>query len=358
MSGIEIEDVRIESIRPIKSPAQLKEEVPNQSKELIVRTRQEIRNILHGDDQQRLVMIVGPCSIHDPDAAIKYAQRLGKVRSQVEDDLLVVMRAYFEKPRTTVGWTGLVYDPHLDGSTDPVAGLSVSRRLLADINSEGIPCAVEFLDLITPQYFADTVSWGAIGARSTEDQTHRQLASGLSMTVGFKNSTGGNIQIAVEGMITAANPHTFFSIDNNGLPAEVRTKGNPDTHVVLRGGAGGSNYNEESVEEAIRVISNSGLLTDCNRPVMIDCSHGNSNKDHRRQPDAVYSVLEQIQSGRHRIMGLMIESNLREGRQNWAAGEPLKYGVSITDACIGWEETENLLLNCARKIQPKRFVLA
>lgn len=359
MHNIEgLDDVNIASIRSLKSPAQLKENIPNLNPAVIAITRHEITNILSGQNPNRLVMIVGPCSIHDVKAATDYSERLLSLRGSLEDELLIVMRTYFEKPRTTVGWKGLAYDPHLDGSSDASLGLTVSRQVLADINSTGMPCAVEFLDPITPQYFADLVSWAAIGARTTESQVHRQLASGLSMPVGFKNSTEGNIQIAVDAIKTATQGHTFFSISEEGLPSEVTTTGNPNTHLVLRGGSNSTNYDHASIDRATRLIKASGLLTEAKRPIMIDCSHGNSAKDHRRQPLVLMSVLEQIQAGQRRIMGFMIESNLYEGRQDYVADHPLRYGVSITDACISWEETERLLVDCARSVRPRTYASA
>ncbi len=348
-----IENTNISSIEPLKPPIELKREIVNRSASLIANTRQEIRDVLHGKDTKRLVMIVGPCSIHDPGSAIEYGERLFGLKDRLADELVIVMRTYFEKPRTTVGWTGLVYDPHLDGSSDAGTGLAVSRKLLADINGAGLPCAVEFLDPNTPQYFADLVSWGAIGARTTESQVHRQLVSGLSMPVGFKNSTEGDMKVAVDAMVTATSPHTFFGIDVNGQAAVVKTNGNPDTHIVLRGGNKGTNYDEASMAEAVSLIQERNLLAESSRPVMIDCSHGNSAKDHRKQSLVVKSVLP----GGNHTMGFMIESNIFEGRQNWVAGRQLQPGISITDACIGWEETERLLFECARMVQPRRYAV-
>lgn len=352
------EDTHLVSITPIETPIELKRRIVNDSPDLVLRTRQEIRDILHGQDNRRLLVDVGPCSVHNPKIAIEYAEKLSPLRRQLEDDLVIVMRTYLEKPRTTVGWTGLVYDPHLDGSSDAGKGLAVSRQILADVNKLGVPCAVEFLDPFTPQYFGDLVSWAAIGARTTESQIHRQLASGLSMPVGFKNSTEGNSNVAIDAMVAAASSHTFFGIDTYGRVAAVKTTGNPDTHLVLRGSSKGPNYDETSVNEAIILIQKRGLLTESNRPVMIDCSHGNSAKDHRRQLSVAENVLKQFQSGQQRIMGMMIESNLQEGHQKWVAGKQLNYGVSITDACIGWEETKRLLLDSAQTRQPKKYVLA
>lgn len=353
-----IEDINISSIEPIGSPYQLKTDIVNRNPELVVKTRQEIRDILHGQDAKRLQLTIGPCSVHDQEATLEYAQRLLALKNDLTDELLIVMRVYLEKPRTTVGWTGLAYTPNLDGLSDENNGMAVSRQLLADINSLGIPCAVEFLDPFTPQYYADLVSWAAIGARTTESQTHRQLASGLSMPVGFKNSTEGNIEIATNAIVAASNGHTFYSINVYGQLSLVTTNGNPDTHLVLRGSNTDTNYDEASIHKAINLIEKPGLLTESNRPIMIDCSHGNSAKDYKRQSSVAENVLEQFVSGQRRIMGMMIESNLKEGQQKLEKDKPLIYGVSVTDGCIGWEETEHLLLHAARSIYPKRYVLA
>lgn len=346
-----LENTRVTSIEPMITPRELKGAIVNSSIGLITETRHDIHKILHGQDTKRLLIIVGPCSIHDPEAAVEYAQRLARLSDQLKDELVIVMRTYFEKPRTTVGWTGLVYDPNLDGSSIVNTGLKVSRRLLADVNNSGISCAVEFLDPNTPQYFADMVSWAAIGARTTESQIHRQLASGLSMPVGFKNSTEGDIKVAIDAIVTAQNTHTFFGINEEGQIATVNTTGNPDTHIVLRGGNKGTNYDRESVRAAIELMQKRDLLQESSRPMMIDCSHGNSAKDYRRQTPVFEDVLEQVQIRGHRIMGIMIESNLEEGRQDWAPEKQLERGVSITDACISWEETKRLLVSCAQKLQ-------
>lgn len=353
-----LEDRNISSIEPIKSPFQLKKEIPNHSANLVSKTRQEISNILHGRDTRRLVMIVGPCSIHDPKPAIEYAQKLLQLKSQLEDDLVIVMRTYFEKPRTTVGWTGLAYEPLSDESKDGITGVATARQLLADINSLGLPCAVEILDPITPQYYGDFFSWGSVGARTPASSPHRKIVSGLSMPVGFKNSAEGSIKVAAEAMITASEKHIFFGINDYGLAAVVRTLGNRDTHVVLRGSDKGTNYDAASVNKALEFIDGINLLEESSRPIMIDSSHGNSTKNYKRQSVVVSNVLEQIQSGQRRIMGIMIESNLYEGQQGFTAGQDLIYGVSITDGCIGWEETERLVLNSARMMQPKKYVMA
>lgn len=351
-------NTRIVSISPIETPIQLKNRITSQSGDLVVKTRQEISDILHGRDTKRLVAVVGPCSIHNAEEAIEYASKLAIIKKQTEDDLLIVMRTYFEKPRTTTGWKGMVYAPRLDGPFKAGAGLAISRQTLADINNLGVPCAVEFLDPLSPQYLDDLVTWAAVGARTTESQIHRQLASGLSSPVGFKNSTDGNNKIAIDAMEAAASSHLFYSIDEYGYVAEVKTTGNPDTHLILRGSSKGVNYDEVSVNTVINQIKERGLLTESSRPVMVDCSHGNSTKDHKRQLNVAEDVLRQLQSGQRRIMGMMIESNLREGQQKWVAGKKLDYGISITDACIGWEETQRLLLDSARTIQPKRYAVA
>lgn len=354
--GKGIIDRNITAIEELKAPIRLMEEIPNHSTDLIDRTRGDIGKILRGEDPTRLLIIVGPCSIHDTKAALEYAERLNSLREKLADELLIVMRTYPEKPRTTVGWTGLVYDPHLDGSYAASTGLATSRQLLADINNLGLACAVELLDPITPQYLDDLVSWAAVGARTTESQIHRQLASGVSMPVGFKNSTEGDVKVAVDAMVAASTSHTFLGINLLGHAAVVETKGNPNTHLVLRGGNRGTNYDNGSINDAVSLLEERNLINESSRPVMIDCSHGNSAKDYRRQSLVAKSVLEQIQGGQRRIMGIMLESNLREGQQKWVNGKPLEYGVSITDACIGWEETEQLLKDCTRMVRPNRYL--
>lgn len=352
-----IDNVHVASMETIITPAVLREKIPNPNTSLVVRTRQEIADILHGRDPNRLLVVVGPCSIHDLDAASDYRKRLGGLKAELEDELVIVMRTYPEKPRTTVGWTGLAYAPDLEGPSNPDAGLTITRQLLADTNKAGLPCAVEFLDSFVPQYTADLVSWAAIGARTTESQPHRQLVSGLSMPVGFKNSTAGDVKVAVDAMVSAGSPHTFHGINGDGRAVIVNTNGNPDTHIVLRGGTRGTNYDEESILNAARAVRDRNLLTESSRPVMVDCSHGNSNKNHKNQPIVMLSVLDQATSRKH-LMGFMVESNINEGRQDWAPGKELKYGVSITDACIGWAETEQLLREAARSVYPKRYLSA
>jgi 3-deoxy-7-phosphoheptulonate synthase len=305
-----------------------------------------VRQIMQRKDD-RLLVIIGPCSIHDPAAAIEYAQRLRRVAAEVDDAVVVVMRTYFEKPRTTVGWKGLINDPHLDGSRDLPAGLELARRLLLDVNALGLPCATELLDPIVPQYIADLLAWVAIGARTTESQTHREMASGLSMPVGFKNGTDGGIKVALHAMISASHPHSFLGIDADGAVAVVETTGNPDRHIVLRGGARDANYGPAAIAAAAGLLVPEGI----ERPIMVDCSHDNSSKDYNRQPAVAGAVLAQVRAGDRRINGLMVESNLQPGRQDWIPERPLAYGVSITDACIGWADTETLLREMAAAVR-------
>ena len=341
-----VDNTHIKEISALKKPLDLKAEIPNNAIELVADSRREIADVLHGRDDHRLVIVVGPCSIHDTDVAAEYASRLMQLRERYSDELVVVMRTYFEKPRTTVGWTGLVYDPQLDGSEDIPTGIEVSRRLLQTITDLGMPCAVELLDPITPQYFADFFSWAAIGARTVESQVHRQLASGMSAPIGFKNSTDGRVDVAVHAMQSSERPHSFFSVNFEGELAMVRTNGNPDTHIVLRGGSNGTNYHADAVNDAVE----RGQSQDIRRPVMVDCSHGNSNKDHRRQPLVAREVLDQFSGGQNGIMGIMVESHINEGRQDWKPDVELEYGVSITDACIGWEDTEQFMADAAAMV--------
>lgn len=305
----------------------------------VLQGREDLRAALQGNDQ-RFVVILGPCSIHDPQAALDYAKRLAALRDRVKDKLLVIMRVYFEKPRTTVGWKGLINDPHLDGTYDIEHGLRLGRDILLKINDLGLPAATEFLDPIVPQYTSDLVSWAAIGARTTESQTHRQMASGLSMPVGFKNATDGDLQVALDAMVSARAPHAFVGIDDKGLTAVVRTTGNPDVHLVLRGGGGSSNYSRADIAYTKVLLENQPNA----RAAMIDCSHGNSNKNFLNQPKVFQDVLKQFVAGDRVILGVMLESNIVEGRQDIIAGKTLAYGQSVTDGCIGWEATEKLLL--------------
>ena len=327
---------------PLTAPAAFKEQLPitPEAATAIVEGRQTIRRILNGEDN-RLLVVVGPCSIHDVDAAMEYAQRLAELKSKVEDRFFIAMRVYFEKPRTTVGWKGLINDPHLDGSFDMAEGLRLARKLLIDVASLGLATATEMLEPITPQYIDDLVSWTAIGARTTESQTHRQMASGLSMPVGFKNSTDGNLQVAIDAMMSSKSQHHFLGIDDDGRTCIVQTAGNLDGHVILRGASGQPNYEPEAVAAASKRLREAGL----NPLLMVDCSHANSSKKHERQEVVWQSILDQrAASNDCPINGAMIESNLHEGNQKLAADRSkMGYGVSITDACIGWEKTAELL---------------
>jgi 3-deoxy-7-phosphoheptulonate synthase len=329
-----------ESVR-LTPPAVLKAGLPmtEKSNQTVVESRNIISKILKQQDP-RLLVVVGPCSIHDPKSALEYATRLNALRRELEDQFFIVMRVYFEKPRTTVGWKGLIYDPHLDGSDDIQSGLKAARSILLDITGMGLPAATEFLDPVVPQYIADLVSWAAIGARTTESQTHRQMASGLSMPVGFKNGTDGSLQVAMDAMKSAMTPHSFLGIDQEGFTCVVRTNGNPDGHVVLRGGRLSSNYDAESIATAASNLGKAGLPPG----LMVDCSHANSNKQHARQEEVWYSLMDQRLAGTPSLIGVMIESHLFEGTQPMAPRlEQLRYGVSITDACLGWETTERML---------------
>ncbi|HFD88167.1 MAG TPA: 3-deoxy-7-phosphoheptulonate synthase, partial [Gammaproteobacteria bacterium] len=308
-----------------------------------------IHNILHGDDD-RLLVVVGPCSIHDPEAGLEYARRLVKQREAYKDTLEIVMRVYFEKPRTTVGWKGLINDPGLDGSFHINKGLRIARDLLQQINSMGLPTATEYLDLISPQYVADLISWGAIGARTTESQVHRELASGLSCPVGFKNSTDGDMQIAIDAIGSSSNPHHFLSVTKAGHSAIFSTTGNPDCHIILRGGNGEPNYDAEHIEQATAQLEKAGRTP----RLMVDCSHANSRKQHERQIEVAADIANQIAGGENRIIGVMIESHLQPGRQNAKPGQTLEYGKSITDACIGWDDTLPVLEQLSQAVRKRR----
>ena len=329
------DDIRISGIAELLPPIAHLYELPagDAAQELVAGTRRQIADIVHGRDK-RLLAIIGPCSIHDPAAALEYAQKLLPLKKQYEQELLIVMRVYFEKPRTTVGWKGLINDPHLDGTFDINYGLRQARRLLLDLNNLGMPASTEFLDMITPQYYADLISWGAIGARTTESQVHRELASGLSCPVGFKNGTDGNLKIAIDAIGAASHPHHFLSVTKTGHSAIVHTNGNPDCHVILRGGKE-PNYSSSHVQAAREQLAKAGL----DAKLMIDCSHANSNKDYTRQMIVAQDIAGQLKNGEDAIMGVMVESHLVEGRQD----KPETYGQSITDACIGWDTTEELL---------------
>jgi 3-deoxy-7-phosphoheptulonate synthase len=346
------DDIRVKAIREVTPPARILAELTanNGASENIVATRHDIHRILHGADD-RLLVIIGPCSIHDHKAALEYAERLMQQRNRLSTDLLIVMRVYFEKPRTTVGWKGLINDPHLDGSFSINDGLRLARQILLEINELGMPAGTEFLDVITPQYTADLVSWGAIGARTTESQIHRELASGLSCPVGFKNGTDGNIRIAVDAIKAAACPHHFLAVTKAGHSAIVSTAGNEDCHAILRGGKQ-PNYDAASVDEACKELAKSGLAP----RVMIDCSHANSSKQYKRQMDVAQDVAGQLAAGDQRIFGLMVESHLNEGRQELEDGCVLEYGKSITDACLGWQDTIDLLDTLAQGVRARRKV--
>jgi 3-deoxy-7-phosphoheptulonate synthase len=344
-----IEDRNLTGIRPLMPPRALKARIPQSVKaaETVVGARNAIRDLIHGRDSRRLAVIAGPCSIHDPEAAVAYARRLQRASEPLQGELAVVMRTYFEKPRTTVGWTGLISDPYMDGSCDVEAGLERARALLLEINELGMPCGSEVLDPFTPQYVGDLLCWGAIGARTAESQPHRQLASGLSMPIGFKNGTDGRLDVAHNAMITARHCHGFLGITADGRSAVVQTSGNPDRHLVLRGGGRRPNFGPEDVARAAALVADD----DARRPIMVDCSHGNSNKDHTRQAAVARAVARQFRDGQRALMGLLIESNLQPGNQRWERGAALRYGVSITDACIGWEETEALLHEIAEAVR-------
>lgn len=329
------DDVKIREVKELLPPIAHLYELPITEKaaDLVHQTRHEVADLVHGEDN-RLLVIIGPCSIHDPKAALEYAQRLLPLRKKYEKELLIVMRVYFEKPRTTVGWKGLINDPHLDGTFDINFGLRQARKLLLTLNDMGMPASTEFLDMITPQYYADLISWGAIGARTTESQVHRELASGLSCPVGFKNGTDGNLKIAIDAIGAANHPHHFLSVTKAGHSAIVHTAGNPDCHVILRGGKE-PNYSSEHVKAAAEQLTQAGVTP----KLMVDFSHANSRKDYKRQMEVAQDVARQIRDGENNIMGVMVESHLVEGRQD----KPVCYGQSITDACIGWEQTEELL---------------
>jgi 3-deoxy-7-phosphoheptulonate synthase len=346
------EDLRIQSIDDVIPPAQLHEEFPigDAAARLIHETRLAIHHQLHGEDD-RVLAIVGPCSVHDPQAALEYAAGLEKLVAELREQLVIVMRVYFEKPRTTVGWKGLINDPDLDGSFNINKGLRTARKLLLDLNDLGVPAGTEFLDIVTPQYFTDLISWGAIGARTTESQVHRELASGLSCPVGFKNGTSGDIQIAVDAIRAARHPHHFLSFTMAAHSAIFHTSGNEDTHLILRGGSKQPNFDAASVGSAGEALAGAGLSD----RLMIDFSHANSNKQHERQLDVCHDVSSQIAGGEDRIMGVMIESHLKAGRQDVKPGESLVYGQSITDACIGWEDTASMLKELADAVEQRRI---
>lgn len=346
---------------PLTAPDLLQHELPltAKSKENIFNGREEASSVLKGSDD-RLLVVVGPCSIHDPNAALEYSDRLAKLSEKLSKDLLIIMRAYLEKPRTTVGWKGLINDPEIDGSFQINKGLRIARELFVKI-TEKLPIAGEMLDTISPQFLSDLFSLGAIGARTTESQLHRELASGLSFPVGFKNGTDGNIDVAIDAIRAAANPHHFLSVTKPGVVAIVGTDGNEDGFIILRGGKNGTNYDKDSVQASAAKLGKAGIVSEA-KPgprIMVDCSHGNSEKDHNNQPKVAKAIAEQVSNGDRSICGVMIESNINEGRQNVPATEEggknaLKYGVSITDACINWETTEATLEELAAAVRSRR----
>ena len=351
MTSRSIDDVRIKEIKELVPPIHVLREFPATDKaaETAFQARAEVHRILTGADD-RLLVVIGPCSIHDLKAAREYAGRLLKEKARLAADLLIVMRVYFEKPRTTVGWKGLINDPNLDGSFSINEGLRVARELLLELNEMGMPAGVEYLDMITPQYIADLVSWGAIGARTTESQVHRELASGLSCAVGFKNGTDGNVRIAVDAVKTARHAHHFLSVTKAGHSAIVSTNGNEDGHIILRGGKT-PNYDAENVAAACAELANAGLA----QRVMVDFSHSNSLKQHQRQLDVSTDFAAQVAGGEDRLFGVMVESHLKAGRQDLVPGKPLEYGMSITDACISWEDSVPLLDQLADAVRQRRL---
>jgi 3-deoxy-7-phosphoheptulonate synthase len=348
--NVRTDDLRIREIRELLTPEELMREHAHTSRSsaTVSDSRARLHEIIHRRSD-RLAVVIGPCSIHDVDSAMEYARRLSHQRERLADDLEIIMRVYFEKPRTTVGWKGLINDPNLDGSFDINHGLQKARRLLLDINQLGLPAGCEFLDMITPQYIADVVSWGAIGARTTESQVHRELASGLSCPVGFKNGTDGNVKIAVDAVLAASQPHHFLAVTKQGRSAIATTRGNTDCHVILRGGRA-PNYDASSIDATWSVLSGAGLAAS----IMIDCSHGNSNKQPANQPRVAEAIAQQIEAGERRIGGLMLESHLLAGRQDLHEFRPLVYGQSITDACIDWESSVPILERLAAAVAKRR----
>jgi len=344
------DDLRIRDIKELLPPVALLEKFPatDNAARTVARARESIHQILQGEDD-RLLVVIGPCSIHDPQAAKEYASRLVKLRDELKGELEVVMRVYFEKPRTTVGWKGLINDPYMDGSFQLNDGLRLARQLLLEINDSGLPAAGEFLDMITPQYVADLMSWGAIGARTTESQVHRELASGLSCPVGFKNGTDGTIKVAIDAINAAGSPHCFLSVTKYGHSAIVETSGNADCHIILRGGKE-PNYSAQHVSAVKTGLEKAGLPPQ----VMIDFSHANSSKQYQKQLEVADDVSAQISGGERGIIGVMIESHLVEGNQSLESGEPLVYGKSITDACIGWPDTDKVLRQLAAAVKQRR----
>ena len=344
---MQLENLNVEQQEVLITPEQLKARLPvsEDVREAVNGYRETVRNIVDRKDP-RLLVVVGPCSIHDVEAAKEYAQRLKRLSDDIADQVFVVMRAYFEKPRSTIGWKGLINDPHLDDSFKVAEGLHIGRQLLLELSQMGLPLATEALDPITPQYMQDLISWSAIGARTTESQTHREMASGLSCPVGFKNGTDGSLGVAINALESVASPHRFLGISPTGQVSVIQTKGNAHGHVVLRGGSSGPNYSPEHIQACEAALEKLGLT----QSIMVDCSHANSNKDHRQQRNVVNSVSQQIAAGNRSITGLMIESHLHEGNQSISNPDGLSYGVSITDACINWDETDSLLRQLAEQL--------
>ena len=344
------DDLRIRRIEALNTPAEVIAELPcdNSVSEVVTQARQALQGILHGRDD-RVAVVIGPCSIHDPRAAMDYARRLRPLRDALGGELEIIMRVYFEKPRTTVGWKGLINDPDMDGSFHINRGLRTARGLLRDINALGLPAGCEYLDIISPQYLADLVAWGAIGARTTESQVHREMASGLSCPVGFKNGTDGNIKIAVDAVGAASHPHHFLAVTKAGSSAIAATAGNPDCHVILRGGKT-PNFDAANVDATSQALAKSGLAP----RLMIDASHANSGKNPDNQPAVIDDIAAQLEAGENRIIGVMVESNLIAGQQSLLPGQPLVYGQSVTDGCIGWEASVAVLKRLARAVQVRR----
>jgi len=353
MNSFITDDVRITDIRPLISPAILMQDFPAsaEASKMVYDTREAVRRILKKEDD-RLAVMVGPCSIHDTVAAIDYAGRLATIREKYEKELLLIMRVYFEKPRTTVGWKGLINDPFMDESYNINSGLRIARGLLLRLSEMGVPAATEFLDVITPQYISDLIVWGAIGARTTESQVHRELASGLSMPIGFKNGTTGCVQIAVDGIVSSAHPHCFLSVTKQGVSAIVSTSGNDSCHVILRGSTQGTNYSSEHVQQVWEVQQKANIS---NR-IMIDCSHGNSHKKWQEQANVAANIAAQLAAGEDNIGAVMIESNINSGNQKCV--QPLQYGVSITDACVDWDGTLSILDTLAEGVRARRAAKA
>lgn len=350
MSMHQTQDLHVVETRPLVSPALLHHEFPmtDEAAAVVAEARDRIRHILYNEDR-RLLVIVGPCSVHDIDAAYEYGQKLANLRHELSGQLEILMRVYFEKPRTNIGWKGLINDPHLDGSYDINTGLRLARKLLLDLAHLGLPSATELLDPVTPQYIADVISWTAIGARTTESQTHREMASGLSMPIGFKNSTDGSLQAAMNAMVAASQPHHFLGINHSGLASIVTTTGNPDCHLVLRGGKGGPNFSTDHVSKAAEEMASLKL----NPRMMVDCSHANANKDHNRQLTVLEDVAQQVEQGSNHILGVMIESHLKAGNQKIPTDlRDMEYGKSITDACVDFETTAKMLRKLAAAVEP------